>query len=312
MISSIFGKTKPINHIIVLAFLFVFYWFVHFFYFEITYTPDQLPLKTLVLGILLFSVFVLNFIIKRNKMTGQNSFAMLFYALLLVVFPETMVDDNAILCSFFLLLATRRLISIRSLRNIKLKIFDATLWVLVSSLFYEWALLYLMLVFAAIYIYEPKNIRNWLVPFSGLFTFIMIGYGILILSDSTVFFQEHYSFDLKFNVSNFLDWRNSSKLIVYAIIVLITTVISFLKLGKSGLGKIVTMRLVVLSFILGVLLKMLVSTPGADPLMVTFFPAVIFITNYVESIQRPNIKEVVLIATIFIPFLVFISSILIK
>ena len=312
MISSIFGKTKPINHIIVLAFLFVFYWIVHFFYFENSYTPNQLPLKTLVLGILLFSVFVLNFIIKRNKMTGQNSFAMLFYVLLLVVFPETMVDDNAVLCSFFLLLATRRLISIRSLRNIKLKIFDATLWVLISSLFYEWALLYLLLVLAAIYIYEPKNIRNWLVPFSGLFTFILIGYGILILSDSTAFFQEHYSFDLKINVSNFLDWRNSSKLIVYAIIVLITTVISFLKLGKSGLGKIVTMRLVVLSFILGVLLKMLVSTPGADPLMVTFFPAVIFITNYVESIQRPNIKEVVLIATIFIPFLVFISSFLIK
>ena len=245
-------------------------------------------------------------------MTGPNSFAMLFYALLMVVFPETLADDNAILCSFFLLLATRRLISIRSLKNIKLKIFDATLWVLVASLFYQWALLYLLLVFAAIYIYEPKNVRNWLVPFSGVFAFLMIGYGILILGNNTAFFQEHYGFELKFNVSYFLDWGNSSKLIVYAIVVLITTVISFLKLGKTGLGKIVTMRLVVLSFILGILMKMLVSTPGADPLMVTFFPAVIFFANYIESIQRPNIKEVVLITSLFIPFVVFVSSILIK
>lgn len=312
MISSIFGKTKPINHIIVLTFLFVFYWIVHLFYLDFTYSPTQLPLKTLVLAVLLFSVFVLNFIVKRNKMTGPNSFAMLFYVLLMVVFPETIADNNAILCSFFLLLATRRLISIRSLKDIKLKIFDATLWILISSLFYEWAILYLLLVFAAIYIYEPKNIRNWMVPISGIVAFSSIMYGILILANNIDFLQEHYSFDLKFNVSYFLDWGNSSKLIVYVLVVLITTIISFLKLGKTGLGKIVTMRLAVLSFILGILLKTLVSTPGADPLLVTFFPAVIFITNYVESIQKPNIKEVVLIATLFVPFLVFVSSILIK
>jgi len=312
MISSIFGKTKPINHIIVLTFVFLLYWVVHFFLLDTTYSPEQLPLKTFVLAVLLFSVFVLNFIVKRNKMTGPNSFAMLFYALLMMVFPETLDDENAILCSFFLLLATRRLISIRSLKNIKPKIFDATIWVLVATLFYEWALLYILLVFAAIYIYEPKNIRNWLVPFSAVFAFLMIAYGILVLADNVYFLQEHYRFDFKFNVSYFLDWGNSSKLIVYVLLVLITSIISFLKLGKSGLGKIVTMRLAVLSFILGILLKMLVATPGADPLMVTFFPAVIFITNYVESIQRPNIKEVVLIATLLVPFLVFISGILIK
>ncbi|WP_273568698.1 hypothetical protein [Maribacter halichondriae] len=312
MISSIFGKTKPINHIIVLTFLFLLYWIVHFFVSDSTNTNEQLLLKTLVLTVLLFSVFVVNFIVKRNKMTGPNSFAMLFYAMLMLVFPETLADNNAILCSFFLLLATRRLISVRSLKNIKLKIFDATLWVLISSLFYEWALIFFLLVFAAIYIYEPKNIRNWMVPFTGIFAFFVITYCILILANNTSFLLEHYAFDLKFNVSYFLDWGNSSKFIIYIFIVLFTTVFSFLKLGKTGLGKIVTMRLVVLSFILGILLKTLVSTPGADPLMVTFFPAVIFITNYVESIQRANITEVVLIASIFIPFLVFVSSLLLK
>ncbi len=311
MISSIFGKTKPINHIIVLTFLFLLYWIVHFFVSANTNTNEQLLLKTFVLTVLLFSVFVVNFIVKRNKMTGPNSFAMLFYAMLMLVFPETLSDNNAILCSFFILLATRRLISVRSLKNIKLKIFDATLWVLISSLFYEWALLFLLLVFAAIYIYEPKNIRNWMVPLTGIFAFFTIAYCILILANNTSFLLEHYTFDLTFNVSYFLDWGNSSKFIIYVFIVLFTTVFSFLKLGKTGLGKIVTMRLAVLSFILGILLKTLVSTPGADPLMVTFFPAVIFITNYVESIQRANIKEVVLIASILIPFLVFVSSLLI-
>ena len=47
----------------------------------------------------------------------------------------------------------------RSSRETKFKIFDATIWILVSSLFYDWALLYLILVYAAIYFYEPKNVR---------------------------------------------------------------------------------------------------------------------------------------------------------
>ncbi|MGB5553077.1 MAG: DUF6427 family protein [Flavobacteriaceae bacterium] len=311
MISSIFGKTKPINHIIVLTFLFIFYWVVHFLGVDQTKATHQLPLKTIVLAVLLGSVFLGNFIVLRNKMTGANSYAMLVYALLMVVFPETLTDDRAILCTFFLLLATRRLITIRSLKNIKLKIFDATLWVLISSLFYEWALLYLLLVFAAVYIYEPKNIKNWLVPISGFFSFFMVLYGVLIVAGNTAFISEHYQFQLSFNVSYFLHWGNSSKLTLYILLVLITTVYSFLKLGKSGLGKIVTMRLVVLSFVLGIILKMLVSNPGYDPLMVTFFPASIFIANYIESINKANIKEVVLMVTIVLPFLIFITGLFI-
>jgi len=171
MISSVFGRTKPINYIIILVFLFAFYWFVHFFLFQRIYSPEQLLLKAFILAVLLFSVFMVNFIVSRNKITEVNSYALLLYALLIVLFPETITDGNAIFCSFFILLAIRRIISIKSLKEIKFKIFDATFWIMVSSLFYDWALLFLTMVFVAIYLYEPKNIRNWIIPIIGFFTF---------------------------------------------------------------------------------------------------------------------------------------------
>ena len=244
-------------------------------------------------------------------MTNPNSFAILFYGLLMVVFPETLVDDKAILCSFFLVLSTRRLISLRSLKGIKPKIFDATLWIMVASVFYDWAVVYLLLVFVAIYIYQPKNIRNWMVPLAGIFTFFAIGYGLLILTDDKEFLTEHYQFAFEFNIAYFLNWGDSSKLMVYVVLTFLAIVFSFLKLGKSGLGKIVTMRLVVLSFIIGIFLKIVASSEDMDPIMVTFFPAVIFMTNYIEAIKKPSIKEFVLLATIIIPFLIFFSSIII-
>ncbi|MGB5820700.1 MAG: DUF6427 family protein [Saonia sp.] len=312
MISSIFGKTKPINYIILLGFLFVFYWLVHFLLLEKSYNPEQLLLQMFILVVLLFSIFWVNFIIKRNKITGTNSFAILFYTLLIVVFPEVLTDNNGILCSFFLLLSTRRLLSIKSLKNIKYKIFDATLWVALASFFYDWALLYLFLIFVAIYFYEPKNIRNWLVPFAGIFTVFMMVTSILILSDNLNFLQQHYIFSLEYGADYFTDLGNSAKLITYILLVCIVGIIGFLRLGKAGLGRIITMRLIAISYFIGLVLTGLKSATDIFPVIVTFFPAVIFITNYVEAIKRPNIKEITLIASILLPFIVFLSGLIIK
>ena len=253
---------------------------------------------------LLFSVFVVDFIVKRNKLTEANSFAILFYVILIIAFPKTLLDNDAIFCSMFLLFASRRLISIRSLKNIKLKVFDATIWVMVASIFYDWAILYLLLVYAAIYIYEPKNIRNWMIPFAAIFTVFMIGYGVLILVGNTEFLEEHYKLSFNVDTAYYLNLANSSKLVLYILLIFTLSVFAFLKLGKAGLGKIVTMRLIALSFIIGLVVKVLTKSFDDYPIMITFFPAVIFITNYVESIKKANIKELVLIVSIVVPILV--------
>lgn len=308
MISLIFGKTKPINYIIVLTFLFLFYWGVHFFLFDRVYSVGELIRQTMLLGALLFSVFVVNFIVKRNKITGGNSFTILFFALLAVVFPETLIDSNAILCNFFLLLAIRRLISMRSSRDTKFKIFDATIWILVSSLFYDWAVLYLILIYAAIYFYEPKNIRNWLVPLAGLFAVYMISKCIMILAGNETLLVDHYQFHLSFDIAYFSYWAHSTKLIVFTLFTILAGLLAFLKLGKATFGRLVTMRLIAFSFVIGLLVNLLKLSDNVYPVLIVFFPAVVFMTKYIESVRRARIKEILLIAAIAIPFLVLLSG----
>lgn len=304
MISSIFEKTKPINFIIVLVFLFLFYWTVQFYLLDYTFSDIEIVPSTLVLSILLFSVFVVDFVVKRNKLTGSNSFAILFFTLLFVVFPETLGDSNAVFTSFFLLLSMRRLLSIKSLKNIKLKIFDACLWICISSIFYEWALLYLLLVFAAIYIYDPKNIRNWLVLLSVGFAFFMILYGVLVLLDEASFMKTHYNFAINFDAIFPIKWWSSLKLSVYALFNLVLAFTTFIHLGKAGMGKVIVMRLIALSFIIGLVVNFLVTAENSNAVMITFFPSVIFIVNYLESIKKPKFLEILLIASILIPIVV--------
>ncbi len=312
MISSIFGKTKPINYIFILAFLFLFYWIVHFLVYQRGYSPKELLARTLVLAILLFSIFLVNFIVKRNQITGTHSFTILFYALLIVVFHDVVMDTNAILCSFFLLLAQRRLISLKSLKDTKLKLFDATLWVTVASFFYDWALLYIVLIFAAIYFYEPKNIRNWLIPFLGVFTVGIIAVSILMQLDMMQIMSEHYSFELSFDTNFFAYWANSTKLVIYTIITLFVGFWAFLKLGKLGTGKIMTMRLIAITFCIGIALTLLKTSIQNFPVLVTFFPAAVLMTKYIEVIKRVNIKEIALIISVTLPFVIFLAEWIIK
>ena len=308
MISSIFEKTKPVNFIILLVFLFLFYWSVQFYLLDSTFSEVELVPSIGVLAILLFSVFIVDFVVKRNKLTGSNSFAILYFTLLFVVFPETLGDNKAIFTSFFLLLAMRRLLSIKSLKNIKLKIFDAGLWICISSIFYEWALLYLLLVFAAIYIYEPKNIRNWLVIISVGVCFILILYGILIFLDKPYFIQKHYDFAINYDAIFPIKWSSSLKMSLFAILNMALAFSTFIHLSKSGVGKVIIMRLIAFSFVIGLVVNILVTSDNNNAVMITFFPSVIFIVNYLESIKKPKFLELVLISSIVVPIIVFVTK----
>lgn len=311
MISSVFGKRKPVNYIIIFAFVFILYWFVNLFIFHKSFGPEQLIFHTVVLCVLLFSIFVVNFIVKRIKVTNINSFGILFYTMLFLIFPEVLADNDAIFCSLFLLFANRRLLSLRSQKNVKLKVFDATLWVVVASFFYDWALLFLILVYVGIAFYGSKNIRNWLVPLAGCFTGFAVLIAILALSNNIAYFSDHYKFDFTFNTSFFFGLENSSKYIAYFLITTLTGSITFIKLGITGLGRVTTLRLLAISFILGMVLVILKSTSQVAPVIITFFPSVIFINTYIESIRKDKIREIAIILCVLTPFVVFVSGFLI-
>lgn len=308
MISSIFEKTKPVNFIILLVFLFLFYWSVQFYLLDYTLSDIEIVPSIVVLMTLLISIFVVDFVVKRNKLTGTNSFAILYFTLLFVIFPETLGDSKAIFTSFFLLLAMRRLLSIKSLKNIKLKIFDAGLWICISSIFYEWAILYIILVFAAIYIYEPKNIRNWLVILSVGFCFFMILYATLVLLDKPSFLKNHYDFVIDFNSLFPIKWGSSLKLTLYALLNIALGFWIFIRLNKAGIGKVVVMRLIALSFIIGLVVNLLVSSENTNAIIITFFPSVVYIVNYLESVKKPKFLELVLILSIVVPILIFVTK----
>jgi len=312
MISGIFGKTKPINYIILLGFLFLFYWFTQTVLYKKVYNSEELLVQTLVLLVLLFGVLVLNFVVNRNQITNDNSYSILYFTLLIIIFPKSITDNNAILATFFLMLASRRVISLKSLKEIKLKILDATLWILVASLFYDWALVFMSLVLIAIYIYEPKNIKNWLVPFIGTFVFSILTLMMILLFDNDTFFNEHYQFDVAIDTAWLKTWEDGVKLLIYSILIVIMVALVFIKTRKLGLGRIINLRIMATLFALGLVVCFLKYSGDNYPVLITFFPAAVFIAKYVELIKRKNIKDILLMGSILISFTLLLTEVLTK
>jgi len=305
MISSFFGKTKPINYIVLAILLFLFYFTNVFFEIGEQRINQVIALKLLLFAVLVFSIFMINQIVRSEKATEPNSYAMLFFLLLIVTFSDELVLHYVILANFFLLLAFWRILSIKSIKNVKHKIFDASLLIAIASLFYDWALAFMFLVFFVIGVYDRKTFKNWLVPFLGMATIFVLTFTFLQLKGSLSFFEEHYQFSLGlFTTKSFFQVLNI-KTLIYLILTIIVSVLVFVRLRNTSGGKLLLLRLVFLIFVLGT--GIILFTPAdASPVIVTFFPASVFFTNYFEGIAKRKFQEVVLIGCMVLACSLFV------
>ncbi len=186
MISSVFKKSTPLNLILVVFLVLVFFLIYQFQDFSWLNSSFLIFKKAVLFTVLLASVFIINFIVKRNGMSKDSSYTIFFYFLFLLFFPSLFNNINLIASNFFVLLALRRLISLQSLKASKEKIFDASLWIFVAALFHFWSILYIGLVFVSILFMVSKDYRNWFLPFIALFAVSVVFVLFSIISDINI------------------------------------------------------------------------------------------------------------------------------
>lgn len=305
MISSFFGKTKPINYIVLAIFLFLLYFTKVFFQLGEQRINEVILLEILQFVVLLLSVFIINLIVRTQKATEFNSYAMVFFVLLIVAFAEGLKLQKVIFANFFLLLAFWRILSIKSIKKVKHKIFDASLLIAIASLFYDWALVFMLLVFFVIGVYDRKAFKNWLVPFLGMTAIFILTFTVLKLKGSLDYFENHYQFSLGLFTDRSFFEVLSIKTLVYLILTIMVSIVVFVRLRNVSGGKLLLLRIIFLVFFLGTGI-VLFSPADASPVLLTFFPTSIFLTNYFESIKKRKLQEVVLILSLVVALLLFV------
>ena len=161
MIASVFSKTRPFNYLVIgiLSLLFFVFKFISI---EKPATDWIFYVGQVGLFVLIFSsLAILNFIALKNGLTKNNNYALFLFFIFLLFFSSTLQNKNIVISNFLLLLALRRLISLKSLISTKEKIFDASFWILLAALFHFWSIFYIILVFIAIILHVSSDYRNY-------------------------------------------------------------------------------------------------------------------------------------------------------
>lgn len=289
VLSKFFSKSKPFVFLILGLYISIHFWF--------SAAQSSASIKFVDAGkhsLLLVLLFGVNFIVKRNKINQQNAFAAFSFAMLATFFPAFFLDVNYLIPAFFVVLGLRRLVSLKTQVDSKKKIFDASLWFFVASLFQPYLLLLMLLVFLGILqytLYDPKNLFIPIIAWvcGGLF---FTAYQ-LWQTDEWMFF---YSFYTDFGWSDFSAIWQANQLALGLLLpfVLFVLFLTSLVINKAQLALKTSLILLIFTFVIIVFGWMYSRQSHVGGLAIAFIPLSMLAGCSLEVSIKPILKEIIL------------------
>lgn len=304
MITRIFNKSKPINFVIVIIITFLAFLFVN-----ITETKDNISIiyfleRAALFLVTIFSIFLLNFIVVKNKLLNQSSYHILLFSLFLALLPISLISSKILISNVFILIALRRLISLRTQKNTKKKLFDASLWIGVASIFYFLAILFFVLIFIALLLYSDNKIKDWIISFTGILTVLLLSicFNLVVYNNLESLYSHLPNFN--FELNNY----NSIRLIASITIILsfsIWSTLFYIRVIKSKL-KIFKPphKIIVATLIIALAVVVFSDSRTSGEFVFIFAPLAIITSNYIESINEKWFKDVFLATLVLAPLVI--------
>ena len=308
MITSVFKKSTLLNNALVLVLL-LFFFFMYQTSDLLTSISAQGFSKTAtIISLLLASFFLVNFTVKKNNLTKNSSYTILFFLLLLLIFPSIFINSNLLFANFFLLLAIRRLISLQTLKAPKEKIFDASMWIFIASLFHFWCILFILLVYISIFFHVSRDYRNWLLPFVAFFATSVIFLFAALAFDKTwiahIINQTQTNFELDYFTNNYQNIALSF-FVVIGLYFLLSLVLS---LTNKPLILQASYKKMIFGFLIGVAIFLISPDKNNEMLIFTFMPLSVMCTTNIEYSQSQMYQEIVLLLLIVGCFFSYFSQ----
>lgn len=305
MITSVFSKSRPINYILITSLMIVCYIIYQFNTNYNTISNYEIAKKVVFLLLLVGSLFVTNFITKKNGLSKDNSYTFFLFCVFFILFPTTLSNGNLIVSNGLILLALRRLISMQTMKTPKEKIFDASIWIFAASLFHFWSILFILLVFISIIFHVSRDYRNWIIPFIALFTVVIIGILFSLIFNPSLIESYIKSTAIDLDINYIKTIFQSFALGLYIPIAVIAFITMLFIITHKSLNLQASYKKIIYAFIIGLIIFFISPNKDNGYLVYTFVPVAIMLTNYLETIERYWIKETILGIILFASLLNF-------
>lgn len=298
MLTNFFGKSKPINFLVI-SFIFLSLYILAFFNEKIVFNWFTVPLFLAVFGIV-------NFINIKNRLTFDNSYAFLFFVLLIGFFPKIINFNSTFYANFSLLFFLRKVFSLNSSKKLFPKLFDAGFWLGISFLLEPFSLIFLILLYISIFMYQHSTPQALIIPFLGFFSPVFLFFSYCFYTDTTHYFLELFNWRVNYN---FEEYKEIRYLYTITLIVFFVTVSILFKTPKVlRVNNTFKPRwiLTLLNFAFTIIIFAVTKSKSSSELIYLLFPVAVILANGFELIQKKWLANTILISL----FISVVASIL--
>ncbi|WP_028282479.1 DUF6427 family protein [Olleya marilimosa] len=306
MITTIFSKSKPINFLIVFSITLIAFLLLPFKYPNLVNAETSIWTNIAVFILVYLSILLLNFIVTKNLLSQQNNYEILLFALFFLAIPQALLDYKIVVSNFFILLTLRRLISVRSKKDVIKKLFDSGFLIAMASLFYFWAILFFPLLFIAMLLFSETTVKYYLVPFIGLaaVAVLAISFSVLVYDDYFLALNINPAVNFDFNSYNSVQF-------ITAITMLLSfgiwSSLFYLKdIKKKMRSYRPSYKILFLACVFASVIAAFAPQKNGSELLFLFAPLAVIITNYIETIEEKWFKELFLGLLVVIPIVLLV------
>jgi len=255
--------------------------------------------------LLFFGMFFLyNFIITKNRLTKDDSYAFLLFVVGLGCLPQLNVASVVLVKYVILFLFLRRIYSLRTLNAVYEKLFDSGIWLGVLFLMSPENVLYLFLLFVAVVLLVKVTFRTIVIPILGFLTPVLLVFTYCFYRGSLVDFYQ--VFEMKFTL-DFSMYNTGFYMISMTTFGLITFISVLLRSGRifsvSNRFKR-SWSLLLLHLLVAFGSLFLIDSKDGTELIALLIPSTILIANWIQSVERKIIVNAVLLLLLVISFAV--------
>ncbi len=294
MITSFFKTSKPIHYIIFIIILTAVFAFQRIIWSNDAINVTNILIETAYLLVVLVSFVILIFIVTKNKLTHNNSYAALYFCLFVSLMPISLEVNSILVSNLFILLSLRRIISLKTRTNIKKKLFDASMWICLATIFEPWAILFFGLLSMGILFYSLTQIKNILIPFFGVLT---VGILITCFQLLTVGYFPNYAkylpvFSVDLITEEALLSQGASLLFlaIILVVILIFVVKGVLKNRKNNPSFLVLISTV----FIGIAVSFLSAQMPTGGYLFAVVPSAVLVANFSETTKPSWLSELVI------------------
>jgi hypothetical protein len=230
----------------------------------------------------------------------------------MVMLPVIFLQHKILLANAFLILALRRIMSLRSDKNSSKKILDASFWITIASLFYFWSLLFFIPLWIAIIQKPNSNYKQMLIPFTGFAAVLIINTAYQLLVNNSYAWFFNWRDPISFDFSKY----NSPSVLVPATVILAfyiwTGVYRILKLSAVSLKEKSNYLLMLYVSLISLLTALMGPEKTGAEILFVLAPISIIAANYIEGFEMDRFvekdvsefwfKEVMMWLVVILPF----------